>query len=101
MLRDSLRKTYKKVPLPEFTILFNPNADVWYVSVTGIHLNEGKTTTSNYIYSIKDEVSDMIDFVQLGIAPKLVESTTYKDIKSRDEIEQDLAEITKNVITVS
>ena len=97
---DSLRKSYKKVPLPEFTVIFNPNADVWYVAVTGVHLKEAQRTTSNYIYSVKDEESDLIDFVQLGVSPELVELTTYKKTKSSSEIEEDLSDITENIITV-
>lgn len=99
-LTDSLRKEYKKVPPPQFTVFYNPNTDVWYVAVTGIHLSETVKTTSNHIYNVLDEPSEVVDFAQLGLSPGLVETTTYKTTKSPSEVESDLEGITENVFVV-
>ena len=97
---DSLRKEYKKVPRPDFTIMYNPNSDVWYFVVTGTYLGEQEKTTANHIYSILDQVSDVIDFADLGVSPVVVETTQYSDTKTHEEIQADLERIAENVFLI-
>lgn len=89
-LQEKTRKLYKRVPLPEIGIFYNPDSDVWYVTATGIHLGENSKSTSNFIYRLAEGSTEDLDFRNLGISPESVEMTKYPDVMSLDDVYNDL-----------
>lgn len=99
-LKDAVRSQYKAVPLVQFHIFFNPDAEVWYVVATGIHKQETARSTSNFIYNVSAGTTTDLIFADLGVAPSLVETTKYPKQMNEDEIAADLRQITPNLIKV-
>ena len=100
-LKLSLQKSYKRVPVPQFTAYYNPDSDVWYAVMTGIYAGETEKSTSNYIYTVAEKESESIDYAALGLSPVKAETTQYGSTKTPEEITVDLSEISANVIKVT
>ena len=100
-LKEGVRRDYKKVPLPSVDVFFNADAEVWYVSVTGVLSGEKALTTSNYIYTFSMGEGDNLLYKGLGVTPAAVETTKYGDVMSTQEVEEDLRNISKNMIRLT